>query len=415
MSILKRETHTFGLFFFITRTRPDRHGLCPLQCRISVDGNNTNFTVKQSISPSDWSEKGGYVIGKSRECQKIKTYLEDIKSRVKEHYRRLRTEGRPVTAILLKNLLLGHDPDKKPEPTLIPLFRELVEEKKQLAGKEYVYATYQKYNRAMNSTIEFIRKEYKADDIPLKDLNWDFIHKLELFYRVDKQCSHNTATKYLQNLRSVVLIAIRKQFITTDPFANYKLTIKEVEKGYLTDEELKTLINTPIKIPRLEQIRDMFVFSCFTGLAYSDIKGLAQNNLEHTPDGTLWIKGRRKKTGIRFNIPILPLPLSILKKYEGTNDKTLFPIPSNQKTNAYLKELADLCGISKNITFHVARHTFATTVTLSNDVPIETVSSMLGHTNIRMTQHYAKIVTSKVKRDMEKLKNLLHNETLLAG
>lgn len=412
MSILKRETHTFGLFFFITRTRPDRHGLCPLQCRISVDGNNTSFSVKQSIAPADWSEKGGYVIGKTRECQKIKTYLEDIRSRVKEHYKSLRTEGRPVTAVLLKKLLLGQDPDKKPEPTLMPLFRELVEEKKQLAGKEYVYATYQKYRRAMNTVLEFIRKEYKADDILLQDLNWDFIHKLELFYRVDKQCSHNTTTKYLQNLRSVVLIAIRKQLITIDPFSNYKLTIKEVEKGYLTDEELQKIVHADIKVPRLEHIRDMFLFSCYTGLAYSDLKSLTQTNIERTPDGTLWIKGLRKKTGIRFNIPILPIPLSILKKYEGLNSKTLFPIPSNQKTNAYLKELADLCGINKNITFHAARHTFATTVTLANDVPIETVSSMLGHTNIRMTQHYAKVVTSKVKRDMEKLKNLLHDVAL---
>ena len=267
----------------------------------------------------------------------------------------------------------------------------------------------------MNTVLEFIRKEYKADDILLKDLNWDFIHKLELFYRVDKQCSHNTTTKYLQNLRSVVLIAIRKQLITTDPFSNYKLTIKEVEKGYLTDEELQKIVHADIKVPRLEHIRDMFLFSCYTGLAYSDLKSLTQTNIERTPDGTLWIKGLRKKTGIRFNIPILPIPLSILKKYEGLNSKILFPIPSNQKTNAYLKELADLCGINKNITFHVARHTFATTVTLANDVPIETVSSMLGHTNIRMTQHYAKVVTSKVKRDMEKLRDLLHDVALQAG
>lgn len=251
---------------------------------------------------------------------------------------------------------------------------------------------------------EFIQAKYRVKDIALKEVTHSFLVGFEQYLRTEKQCCQNTAAKFLQTLRMIIIEAKNNGWIFNDPFANYRIRLKKVDRGYLTDEELQRILQKKMPCGRLEQVRDVFIFSCFTGLAYIDVRNLTKENIRTSFDGKLWIMTHRHKTQTSVNVPLLKVPQMLLKKYEGTlPDGRLLPVLSNQKLNSYLKEIADLCGIEKNITFHLARHTFATTMTLAKGVPIETVSKMLGHTNIVTTQIYARITNDKIGRDMQAL------------
>jgi site-specific recombinase XerD len=209
-------------------------------------------------------------------------------------------------------------------------------------------------------------------------------------------------------LRTVILIARNNGWINADPFANYKFSLEKCEREYLTQKELEAIMNKSFSIKRLEQVRDIFIFSCFSGLAYVDVKNLSDKNIRTSFDGNVWIMGKRHKTDVSFTIPLLNVPKTILEKYKGIlPNSELLPVISNQKMNAYLKEITDMCGIDKHLTFHCARHTFATTVTLSKGVSIESVSKMLGHSNIKTTQIYARVNETKVSNEMTILKEKL--------
>lgn len=235
-----------------------------------------------------------------------------------------------------------------------------------------------------------------------------FISDFETFLMVDCQCQSNTTAKFMQFFKRIILIARNNGWMLHDPFVNYKIRINKVDRGYLTKEELELIFKKKIEIPRLEHVRDIFVFSCFTGLAYIDVYNLKESNIRTSFDGNLWIMTKRQKTDVNSNIPLLEVPRKILEKYKGKlPEGKILPITSNQKMNAYLKEIGDLCEIKKNLTFHLARHTFATTITLSQGVPIETVSKMLGHTNIKTTQIYARITDNKIGHDMDILSGKL--------
>ena len=265
-------------------------------------------------------------------------------------------------------------------------------------------ATIQKYDRCYRRTIEFLKSKYNLSDIPLVEINHKFIVDFECYLRTVCGCNENTAAKFLQTFRMIIIRAKDNGYIKADPFANYRIRIKRVDRGYLTDEELGIIAEKEFKTPRLAQIRDIFLFSCYTGLAYIDIRDLKEENIKTSFDGNEWIMTHRQKTKTPVNVPLLDVPKALIKKYKGqVQNGRLFPVPSNQKTNQYLKEIADACGIDKNITFHMARHTFATTVTLSKGVPIESVSKMLGHTNVQTTQIYARITNEKISRDMAAL------------
>ena len=224
-----------------------------------------------------------------------------------------------------------------------------------------------------------------------------------------RKCANNTAVKYIKNFHKIINICLANGWLTKDPFANYKSKVKEVIREYLTEREIQDLMEKELVSDRLELVRDIFIFSCFTGLAYIDVKQLSNDNIVLGIDGDKWINKNRQKTDTSSRIPILPTAQFIIDKYANhpvcVNEDKLLPIFSNQKMNAYLKEIATVCGINKELTFHIARHTFATTVTLSNGVPIETVSKMLGHTNLKTTQHYAKILDKKISEDMKILKD----------
>ena len=255
--------------------------------------------------------------------------------------------------------------------------------------------------------------KYNITDIDITKIDHAFVTDYEFYLRTVRNCANNTAVKYLKNFNKIIKICLANHWLDKNPFANYKSKVKEVDRVYLTEEEIQQIINKDFGIDRLSVVRDIFLFSCFTGLAYIDVKNLTTSHISIGIDGEKWIFTHRQKTESASKIPILPVTQMIIDKYanhpQAGNQDKLLPILSNQKMNAYLKEIAGVCNINKELTFHIARHTFATTVTLTNGVPIESVSKMLGHKNLRTTQHYAKVLDKKVSEDMKILKEKFSN------
>ena len=259
--------------------------------------------------------------------------------------------------------------------------------------------------------------KYNISDMEVKNIKPEFISYYDLWFRTIRNCCNNTSVKYLKNFRKIIKLCLDNEWINKDPFINYKTKLQPVDKNFLSEEQLESIINKEFKSERLSFVRDVFIFSCFTGLAYVDIKNLKYDDISTNISGTRFIKIKRTKTKVDASIPLLPIAENILTKYKDNpkclNQNLVLPILSNQKMNQYLKEISTLCEIEFDLTFHSARHTFATTVTLNNGVPIETVSKMLGHSTIRMTQHYAKILDSKVSNDMNILKEKLLQKELI--
>ena len=278
-------------------------------------------------------------------------------------------------------------------------------------GINYSKGTVKNWNVTLGHLKTFLQSQYQATDITFKELNKQFIIDFEIFAKRHWCCGNNAAAKHIQRIRKVVNDALEKNWIEKDPFLGYKGRQDKTHRTFLTRDELKAIEQTTMSIERLEKVKDVFVFSCYTGLAYVDIEKLTKENIVIGIDGQKWVYTFRAKTGNKSNIPLLPAAIAIIEKYqnypENINKKRLLPTITNIKTNAYLKEIADLCGIKKHLTFHMARHTFATTITLNNGVPIETVSKMLGHSKITTTQIYAKVLESKVSDDMLILKQKL--------
>lgn len=391
---------TLKVRFFLRRNHVYADGTCCIMTRITINGDNTNFSSKLTVKPELWDTKEGKVTGKSKVANELNRLMSEMASSIRQMFFDM-SRYETVTAEKLRNAFMGIVP---PEQTLIGLFTEHIEECKALEGISKSPATVQKYDRALRRVKEFIKFKYHVTDMPLLDIKHKFIVDLETYLRTVSGCNENTTAKFIQTFKAIIIKARNNGWILADPFANYKIRIKKVDRGYLTAEELRIIREKEMPIKRLAQVRDIFVFSCYTGLAYIDIKELTDNHVKTAFDGKQWIMTHRHKTKTNVNVPLLSVALDLIEKYKGTTkDGRLFPVLSNQKMNAFLKEIATVCGIDKNITFHMARHTFATTVTLSQGVPIESVSKMLGHTNIATTQIYARVINQKISSDMAAL------------
>jgi site-specific recombinase XerD len=292
---------------------------------------------------------------------------------------------------------------------LIPIFKEHNRKIKELLGIEYAPGTLERYETSLKHTSNFLLWKYNITDINIDKIDHAFITDYEFYLRTVRKCANNTAVKYIKNFNKIIKICLANDWLDKNPFANYKSKVKEVERVYLSEGEIQNIINKDFKNERLSLVRDIFLFSCFTGLAYIDVKNLTKSHISIGIDGDKWIFTHRQKTESASKIPILSVTQMIIDKYENhpqsVYEEKLLPILSNQKMNAYLKEIAAVCEIEKELTFHIARHTFATTVTLTNGVPIESVSKMLGHKNLRTTQHYAKVLDKKVSEDMKILRD----------
>ena len=388
---------TFRILFYLKRDKQKADGTVPVWCRITVDGQATRFNTKKNINPNIWDSKAAKANGKSREAMEVNALLDALKASIYKVYYDLQTRENTVNAERVKNIFLGIETKQH---TLLELFKRHNEDIEKLVGISKTKATLQKYEIALKRLRDFIKIRYNASDISLKDINHMFISDFEIYLVASCNCGPNTTAKFMQRFRTIIIMAKNNGLIHRDPFSNYKIRFKKVDRGYLTQEQIEIIMQKPFTTKRLEQVRDIFVFSCFTGLAYIDVKNLQETNIRTSFDGKTWIIGKREKTDVSFNIPLLDIPRQILEKYaRKLPNNMVLPVPSNQKMNAYLKEIGDLCGIEKELTFHLARHTFAT-LTLSKGVSIESVSKMLGHTNIKTTQIYAKITDTKVSNDM---------------
>ena len=387
--------------FYLRTNHVNKDGTCAIMVRITVNGERTVFSTKLSADSNSWDADTNSVKGKSKADKELNRTLEDMKSAIRSHYYELERYDALVTAEKVRNAFLGINIRTE---SLMQLFKEYVDECRSLLGISRTKATVQKYDRCYRRVQEFLKAKYKLSDIPLVEIGHKFITDLECYLRTVSKCNENTTAKFLQTFKMIIIRARNNGYIKGDPFANYKIRLKRVDRGYLTEDELKMLRETPIPSKRVAQVRDVFLFACYTGLAYIDLKLLRAENIRTSFDGNQWIMTHRHKTDTAVNVPILDIPMELIERYRGQSKKGyILPILSNQKMNQYLKDVAKACGIEKNITFHMARHTFATTVTLSQGVPIGSVSKMLGHTQIKTTQIYARITNEKISRDMAAL------------
>lgn len=344
---------TFKILFYLRKNQVNKDGTVCIMIRLSLNGEISQFSSKLNIKPDAWDTVLCKAKGNTLKARQLNETLEDIRTSLKNHYRDIEVHESFVTVEKVRNAFLGITAKQR---TLLELFNHM------------------------------------------------FITDFENYLRTESKCNENTTAKFMQTFKMIVIIAKNNGWIYTDPFSNYKIRLKRVDRGYLTDAELQKIMKKKFPTKRLEQVRDVFLFSCYTGLSYVDVKELKAGDIKISFDGKPWIMIHRHKTDTPVNVPLLKIPQMLLQKYEGQLPKgQLLPVLSNQKLNSYLKEIADLCGINKNITFHLARHTFATTTTLAKGVPIETVSKMLGHTNIETTQIYARITNEKIRKDMEVL------------
>jgi site-specific recombinase XerD len=400
-------SQSFGIHF---TTRPDKvkDGKEPIYACVTVNRQRAYIALKQNVDPKNWDSGKGAAKGNKEEVKAINNYLEEVRIAIGNSYKELQLKRKMLSAKAIKDLYLGAEQEVYALSRLFKYHNETSTEDLKWSTLKHYYVT-QRY------LVKFLEGRFNASDIYLHQLDFKFVKDFEVYLRNHKPKDHqqplnnNGVMKHIIRLKKMVNLALNLQWITNDPFSTYKLKMQKVNREQLSEIELHEMENKKITIERLDIVRDMFVFCCYTGLSYVDLMNLSPAHIIAGADGERWIRTCREKTLIPVNVPLLPQALRILDKYtthiRALADGKVFPIMSNQKVNSYLKELADICNITKNVTFHIARHTFATTVTLSNGVPIETVSKILGHTKITTTQIYARVVEKKLKEDMEALKN----------
>ncbi len=393
---------TFKVLFFLKRDKQKANGEVPIFCRITIDKQEARFGIKKDVNPAIWDVKAGKAAGRTNEAVEINSVIDKTRSVLFSIYNDILLNEVNATAEKVKNQFLG---GTSKDHNLLEQFKRHNDDVERLIGINKSKATYQKYEVTRKHLSDFLKKKYNLSDISFKEINHLFLTDFEVYLLTTCGCNPNTTAKFMQFFKRIVIIAKNNGWIKVDPFANYKIRIKKVDRGYLQQEEIEAIMAKEFSTKRLEQVRDIFVFSCFCGLAYIDVKNLREDNIRKSFDGNMWIMGKREKTDVAFNIPLLDIPKKILEKYKGMlPDNRILPVPSNQKVNAYLKEIGSICGIEKELTFHLARHSFAT-LTLSKGVSIESVSKMLGHTNIRTTQIYARITDAKISNDMNVFAN----------
>lgn len=400
---------TMKVLFLLRTPKNYVSGPMPIYMRLTVEGQRFEIAIQREAEPEKWDSNAGRLIKSKKEStRELNYYLDILQGRVFEAQREMVGMGIDITADKIKNFLLGKDiQDTK---TLLEVYNQHVAEVKALVGKEYAEGTLKRFKAALTSLEAYLKHKGKTD-ISLKDLDYQFITGYEFFLKSVRNVEHNTAMGIIKKLKKIVRICVANEWIEKDPFMSYKVKIRETNRPFLLQDELDRIIALKFSFDRLANVRDIFVFCCYTGLAYADVQKLRRVDIVIGHDGEKWIHTERVKTETATRIPLLPQAMKIINAYENhpqcVNEDKLLPVMSNQKMNEYLKEISDRCEINKKVTFHTARHTFATTVTLTNGVPIETVSKMLGHKTLRTTQQYAKILDQKVGEDMRALRNRL--------
>jgi len=396
-----------SILFYAKKAKTTTEGLVPIYMRVTIGGERFEISSKRYVNFEQWSSEAGRMKGHTEEAKSVNSLIDSLRAKAYNYQKFVLLEGKDLTIQTFRNKWLGLVTERP--RMLLEIFEHHNKQMKDLIGQEFSPLTFERYTTSKKHTKEFMKWKYNVDDIDIKELNYEFITDYEFWLKSVRKCDHNTSMKYLSNFKKIVNICLKNGWLTRNPFFGYKMNKREVERPYLSQVELDTIASKDFISARINQVRDIFLFSCYTGLAYADVQKLHRSEISIGIDGEKWIFTHRKKTETSTRIPVLPPAQVILDRYadhpQCLNQDRLIPILSNQKMNAYLKEIADLSGITKKMTFHTARHTFATTVTLTNGVPIETVSKMLGHKNLKTTQHYAKILDKKVSDDMKGLRD----------
>jgi site-specific recombinase XerD len=400
--------YDLNVLFYLKKTKKNKAGKAPAYLRITVNGQRAELAVRRSVRPTDWDPKAQRVKGKSENVRLVNNYLDEIGNKVNRHFNTALQENKVITAEYLKNILTGKDKQKK---MLISVFDEYIRFIEREKGRKYSPKTVARYSHALKHIKNFMKLEYNQEDIELQKLDVKFMRKFDIHLQTVCDYHPNTVTKYLKILKTVVHTALSFGYIDRNPFEGYFTTYKGSNRKFLSAEELSTIEMAILPTERLERVRDVFIFICYTGISYSDLVNISADNLSKGIDGRNWLNYERLKTRVRASIPLLPPAQVIIDKYKNTPeciaDGKLFPVISNQKFNDFLKEIAILCKINKPISAHIGRHTFATTVTLTNGVPLETVSKMLGHSSLKTTQIYSRVVDTKISNDMQNLEEKL--------
>ena len=390
------------ILFWLYKSRKNKLGESPIHVRITIDSVREQFSTGLSVQPKNWNKDKQLVKGASREAELKNNELERLKLELRTAYGELRSIHPVVTARQVRNRFTG---EKSTNALLLEVYREHNLELKQLIGITRREGTYRNFQASYNTLASFVEEKLKEKDVALRNLTIKFIRDFSIYLQVDRKMANPTAHKNLQRLQKVVTFAIMNDQLDKDPFLRFKFKLERTAIKYLTKEELKRIEEKELPIERLDRIRDYFIFCCYTGLSYGDIASLRKDQIREGVDGELWIFGKRNKTGTEFRVPMLPKAIELSQKHSNDTD-FVFDIPTNVRMNAYLKEIADLCGIKQNLCTHLARKTFASTVTLLNGVPMETVSKMLGHNSIRVTESaYAKVLDEKIGMDMKHLRD----------
>ena len=391
---LKREGNTER-----TETNPDT--VYPIVGKIIIGNTIAQFGSKLKVEERLWSVKSGRAIGKSRVAVELNREINKINLSIHAHYRDILKRTGKVTAIEVKNAFQGIATAQK---TLLILFGEMMEDFKGRIGIDRAQSTYKQYEVLYKQLKQFLREEYHVEDIPLTELDLPFIEALNLFFRVKRKMNPNTVKARIIKLNKVIRLALHRNIITRPPFEGFELEKTELKNKSLTNNELNLLMKTPLKSGTQRFIRDMFLFSTFTGLAYADLHKLSWKDIITEDDGSLWISANRQKSHTEFNVKLLNIPIQIMEYYKGlAPDGKVFPPMSLGQINVGLKRIARNCGINRALSFHQARYTFASQICLSQGVPIESVSRMLGHKHIQTTQRYARLNYEKISNDMQQL------------
>ena len=394
----------FKVSFYLRSNYENKEGKSPVMLRIFLGGEMTNFgTTKIFVKKSLWSNATSRLRGRTAEALSVNAALDAISTTLYGIYRKYENDE-SLSLDLIRTVYFGKN---REFTSFLPVFDKFLEDIKQRVGKTIGADSLQKYSVLRRHFAEFLMYKYSRKDIGLNEFTSAVVQDFHLYMSTVAGCAYNTSVKKVKTLKTITIYAQKRGFLLHDPFVNHHFHMEPVDRGFLTDEEILRVANKNLGIQRLELVRDIFIFSCFTGLAYIDVSNLTPDHIV-TMDDKQWIMTKRQKTSVETNVLLLDIPRAIIAKYSHKTyrDGKLFPVLTNQKTNSYLKEIADLCGIKKKLTFHLARHTFAT-MSLSKGVPIESVSKMLGLTNIRTTQIYARITNKKIEHDMEQLSEKL--------
>lgn len=406
---------TFFITFWLNKAKTNKHGLTPIWLRITVNSKRAECSVQKFVHAKHWDMEHNRVRTTCSDATSINDYLDLVRSEILRHYNILLTTQDVVTADDVKNSYKGIKETKKTFFQLFDQYLQHLVDRKEI--NDLSEGRYKRFQVLLNKCKGFVKYKFRKADVILDEVKMNFIVEFEHYMRKTDKMGHNTAMKYAKDLKQIMKYGVMLEYIPSNPFDLFQCTYKKAKREFLNQEELDALYRKEFVIKRLAEVRDCYLFSCYTGYAYSDAAALGPDDVTLGIDGEKWIIRNRKKTDTTENVPLLPIPQEIIARYKNhpycKAHNKLLPMNSNQRYNAYLKEVAALCGIRKNLTTHTARHTFATTVLLVNDVPMETAMELLGHTDIRTTQIYGKIVQKKISNDMKKLKDRLAGNTTL--